>query len=152
MQGLSDKEFINRLDLESTDPVVRRLLAILGDNSIRLELEEVGMDHEDCTFSHDWQNLSPGEYIEQLRKDIDYCNQDLEALEQEKLDLEREVNRLSTISLVKFIGDVSDKLDVANSEMHRHRRIAEQEKKLREEAEQKFEFWEKLNYGGKGRA
>ena len=55
MLGLSNKEFINRLDLESTDPVIRRLLAIINDDTIRVELEEAGMDPVDCLSYRDWE-------------------------------------------------------------------------------------------------
>jgi hypothetical protein len=146
---LSARELIHYLDLYSEDPVVIRLVSLLKEESLVGELVEAGMDEDSMTFKADWQNMSPGEYIKHLENDVDYYVRERDELEQEKEHLEQEVNRLSTISLVKFIGDVSDKLDVAKSEMHRAQRIAENEKKLRQEAEQKFEFWEKLNHGVK---
>jgi hypothetical protein len=145
--SLSDKELLNYLDLYNDDPLVRRLLKILEEGSIVQELVDAGMDPTDRTFEHDWQHLSPGDYIEQLRRDMEYHIDERDEIELEKEHLEREVTRLSTMSLVKFIADVSEKLDVATSEMHRAQRIAENEKKLRQESEQKFEFWEKLNHG-----
>jgi len=152
MLGLSNKEFINRLDLESTDPVIRRLLAIINDDTIRVELEEAGMDPVDCTFEHDWEHLYPADYIRKLRDDIDYYKRDIDDKDTEIYNLNKEINRLSTTSLVSFIADVQHTLETAKMEEGRARRIAENEKKLREEAEHKFEFWEKLNYGGKGKA
>ena len=152
MLGLSNKEFINQLDLESTDPVVRRLLAIINDDSIRVELEEAGMDPVYCTFEYEWEHLHPADYIRKLKDDIEYYKRDIDDKDTEIYNLNKEINRLSTTSLVSFIADVQQTLETAKMEEGRARRIAEHEKKLREEAEHKFEFWEKLNYGGKGKA
>ncbi len=146
-QSMSTKELVHYLDLYSEDPVVRRLVHLMQEESLVQELVDAGMDPVTRTFEHEWQSMSPGDYIEHIRRDMEYYIDERDEFEREVEDLKREVNRLSTISLVKFIGDVSDKLNVANSEMNRQRRIAENERKLREEAEQKFEFWEKLNHG-----
>jgi uncharacterized protein YlxW (UPF0749 family) len=56
---------------------------------------------------------------------------------------------LSTTSLVKFIADVHQTLEMNKSERDRALRQSEQERERRKEAEQKFEFWEKLNHGVK---
>ena len=144
---MSTKELIHYLDLYSEDPVVRRLVQLVQEESIVQELVDVGMDPKDRTFEHDWQSLSPGEYISQLRRDMEYHIEERDELEQEKEHLEREVNRLSTTSLVKFIADVHQTLEMNKMDMNRYKRDAEHEKKLREEAEQKFEFWDKMNHG-----
>jgi hypothetical protein len=145
--SLSDKELLNYLDLYNDDPLVRRLLKILEEGSIVQELVDAGMDPTNRTFEHDWQHLSPGDYIEQLRRDMEYHIEERDEIEQEKEHLEREVTRLSTMSLVKFIADVHQTLEMNKSERDRAVRQSEHERKLRNEAEQKFEFWEKLNHG-----
>ncbi len=147
--SLSDKELLNYLDLYSDDPVVRRLLKILEEGSIMQELVDAGMNPNDKTFEHEWQHLSPGDYIVQLRRDMEYYIDERDELEQEKEQLEREVNRLSITSLVKFIADVHQTLEMNKSERDRALRQSEQERERRKEAEQKFEFWEKLNHGVK---
>ncbi len=144
---LSDKELIHYLDIYSDDLVVRRLVKLLQEDSVVKELIDVGMDPTNMTFEHDWQHLSPGDYIEQLRRDIEYYIDERDEMEQEKDRLEREVNRLSTISLVNFIADVHHKLEVSQMERDRANRQAEQERVLRKEAEKKFEFWDKINHG-----
>jgi hypothetical protein len=144
---LSDKELLNYLDLYSDDPVVRRLLKILEEDSLVQELTEVGMDPLARTFEHDWQHLSPSNYIVELRRDAEYYMDERDAMEQEKEQLEREVTRLSTMSLVNFVADVQHKMEMNTMELARANKRAEQERELRKEAEQKFEFWDKINHG-----
>jgi predicted Holliday junction resolvase-like endonuclease len=70
-------------------------------------------------------------------------------MEHEKDELEREVTRLSTMSLVNFVADVQHKMEMNTMERDRAVKRAEQERELRKEAEQKFEFWDKMNHGVK---
>lgn len=144
---MSSKELIHYLDFNSQDPIVRRLVKLLQEESLVEDLVAAGMDPETREFKHDWSYYSPSEFIEKLQNDVEYMDQDLIEKEREIADLEREVTRLSTKSLVQFIADVHEKLESAKMEEGRARRIAEHEKKLREEAEHKFEFWDKMNNG-----
>lgn len=148
-EHLTTKELINYLDFTSTDPMVRRLIQLLQEEGLVHELVEVGMDPVGRTFEHDWQYLSPGNYIVQLRNDAEYYMDERNQMELEKDELEREVARLSTLSLVSFIADVQHKLEMTNMECARANKRAEQERELRKEAEQKFEFWDKMNHGVK---
>lgn len=147
--NLSPKELVNYLDLHSEDPVVRRLIELLQEGSIVGELVEAGMDPNFNTFKDDWQDYSPGAYIEHLRSDLDYYVRESDELQSQVYDLEKEITRLSTTSLVKFIADVHGQLESAKMSEQRAVNKAETERKLRKEAEQKFEFWEKLNHGVK---
>ena len=147
-EHLSVKELIHYLDLYHKDPLVRRLVKLLREESLIEDLEQVGMDPVSKVFKDDgWEYRTPGEYIEHLRNDIDYHVRECDNLQSQVHDLEKEVKRLSTISLVSFIADVHQTLETAKMEEGRARRIAEHEKKLREEAEHKFEFWDKMNHG-----
>ena len=148
-ETLSAKELIHYLDLYSNDPVVRRLVKLLQEESLVEELVEAGMDPVSREFEHDWEHLSPAEYIYKLKSDIDYYKQEVDDKDTEIFNLNKEVNRLSTKSLVSFIADVQQTLEFAKMEEGRAKRIAEHEKQLRQEAEKKFEFWEKLNHGVK---
>jgi hypothetical protein len=107
------------------------------------------MDPVARTFEHDWQHLSPSNYIVELRKDAEYYMDERDQMEHEKDELEREVTRLSTMSLVNFVADVQHKMEMNNMEKDRAVKRAEQERELRKEAEQKFEFWDKMNHGVK---
>jgi DNA-binding helix-hairpin-helix protein with protein kinase domain len=148
-EHLTTKELINYLDFTSTDPLVRRLIQLLQEDSLAQSLTEVGMDPVGRTFEHDWQHLSPSNYIVQLRNDAEYYMDERDQMEQEKDELEREVTRLSTLSLVNFIADVHHKMEMNTMERDRAVKRAEQERELRKEAEQKFEFWDKMNHGVK---
>lgn len=145
--NLSAKELIHYLDIYNDDPMVRRLVKLLQEDSVVKELIDVGMDPTSNTFEHDWQHLSPGDYIEQLRRDMDYYIEERDEAEHKADELEREVIRLSTMSLVNFIADVHHKLEMNTMEKDRAVKRAEQEQELRKEAEKKFEFWDKMNHG-----
>jgi predicted RNase H-like nuclease (RuvC/YqgF family) len=146
--NMTPKELVHYLDLYSEDPVVRRLVEFLRQDTLVEDLVEVGMDPDNNTFRYDgYQDLPPSDYIRQLRNDADFYEREADDKSYEIENLNKEINRLSTKSLVSFIADVQQTLETAKMEEGRHRRIAEHEKKLREEAEQKFEFWEKMNHG-----
>jgi predicted RNase H-like nuclease (RuvC/YqgF family) len=146
--NLSVKELIHYLDLYNDDPLVRRLVVLLREESLVEELEEVGMDPNTKTFRDEgWDYRGPGEYIEHLRNDVDYYVREADELRTEVHNLEKEVARLSARGVASLLAEVHDTLESAKMEEGRYRRMAEHEKKLREEAEQKFEFWDKLHYG-----
>jgi hypothetical protein len=147
-EHLTAKELINYLDLYHEDPLVRRLVTLLREESLIEELEEAGMDPVTKEFRDDgWNYLGPGEYIEHLRNDVDYYVREAEELQGQVHELEKEVKRFSTVNLVSFIADVHHKLEMAKMEQGRAERIAEQERVLSKTAEQKFEFWDKMNHG-----
>lgn len=147
-ENLSVKELIHYLDLYHEDPLVRRLAVALREESLIEELEAVGMDPDTKAFRDDgWDYRSPGEYIQHLRNEIDYYVRERNEAEDRVLELESEIKRLSTMSIVNFIADVKHKLDMNNLETARANNRAEAEREARKESEQKFEFWEKLNHG-----
>lgn len=147
--AMTTKELIHYLDLYSDDPVVRRLVRLLQEESLVEELAALGMDPVTREFKHDWEYYGPAEYIEKLRGDIDYYVEECNDLENQVRELEGEVTRMSTVSLVNFIADVKHKLDMNNLETARANNRAEAERAARKEAEQKFEFWDKMNHGVK---
>ena len=147
-EHLSVKELIHYLDLYHEDPLVRRLVKLLREESLIEDLEQVGMDPVDKVFKDDgWEYRTPSEYIQHLRNDIDYHVRECDDLQSQVYDLEKEVNRLSTIGIMNFVADVKHKLDMTIMEKDRAIARAEEEKVLRKSAEQKFEFWDKMNHG-----
>lgn len=145
---LTAKELIHYLDLNSTDPLVLRLVKLLQEESLVEELEEAGMDPVTKEFRDDgWNYRGPAEYIQHLRNDLDYYVRECDDLQNQVYDLEKEIKNLSTISLVNFIADVKHKLDMTIMEKDRANAKAEEERVKRKEAEQKFEFWDKMNHG-----
>jgi hypothetical protein len=148
-QHLTVKELIRYLDLTSTDPLVRKLIQLLQDESLVEELAEAGMDPVTQEFKHDWEYFGPASYIEKLRNDVDYYVEECNNLENKVRELEGEVTRMSTVSLVNFIADVQHKLEMNKLETARANNRAEAERAARKEAEQKFEFWDKMNHGVK---
>lgn len=145
---LTAKELIRYLGLTSTDPLVCRLVTLLQEESLIEELEEAGMDPVTKEFKDDgWNHRGPAEYIQHLRNDVDYYVREAEDLQEQVYSLEKEVAKLGARGVASLLADIHHTLEAAKMEEGRQRRIAENERKLREEAEQKFEFWEKLNHG-----
>lgn len=146
-EHLTIKELINYLDFTSTDPMVLRLVHSLKNESLSVELEEAGMDPTIRKFKDDWEYFSPAEYINHLQRERDYYLEESDDQRHQIEQLEAEIKRMSTTTLMNFIADVQHKMEMTTMEKDRAVRAAAADRKLREEAEQKFEFWDKMNHG-----
>ena len=145
--NLTKSELIRYLDLSSTDPLVRKLVTLLQEEGLVRELTEVGMDPVTHKFEYDYDFYGPAEYINHLCNEVDFYQREREEAEYQIHQLEKEIKGLSTMTLMNFIADVNHKMEMNNLELARANNRAEAERAQRKEAEQKFEFWEKLNHG-----
>jgi predicted RNase H-like nuclease (RuvC/YqgF family) len=101
------------------------------------DLEDAGMCPDTCTFENTY---SPGQYIRHLENEIDY-------LANERNQLQDELHELKATTLIDFIANVKQELHTAKWSIEESRRVAQREKELRIEAEQKWEMWDKLHHG-----
>jgi hypothetical protein len=111
LEHLSDEELIHHLDIHSTDPVVRRLVKIFNDNNdmIYKQLLQVGMSR-DGLFESSYEYMSVGEYIEHLRSEVAYYQNEAEELEY-KLDDEKEKSkRLSARGIAEVIEELHQEI------------------------------------------
>jgi predicted RNase H-like nuclease (RuvC/YqgF family) len=101
------------------------------------DLEDAGMCPDTCTFEG---NRSPGQYIRYLEEEIDY-------LANERNQLQDELHELKATTLIDFIAQVKQELHTAKWGLNEARKVADRERELRKEAENKWDMWDKLHHG-----
>lgn len=107
-ESMSDKELIHYLDLYATDPLIRRLANMLHNTrgGLIADLEAAGMDPDTWRFETEWQSMYPGDYIQQLRRDIEELESDLEHTKYNLDEMTTERDELKTRSIMDFIQEV----------------------------------------------
>ena len=104
--AMTCREMIHYLDLNSTDPVVRKLVQYFAGAGLITELEEAGMDPATQTFTEDNDIMDPGEYIESLRRRLRYAEDDLSELQYKYEQVVEERDELKTRSIMDFVQEV----------------------------------------------
>ena len=135
--SLSDKELLDYLDMFSQDPVVLRLLTMIHEGPPELVkgLIDAGMDRFDYTFD-DYQ--SPGEYIRNLRFQID-------DLENEVSKLDEQVQELKTKTVVNLISEMKEQISDLNYSIKALKIDRDSAVRERDVAKDKLSMWAKLN-------
>lgn len=145
--SMSDTEFMHYLDIYCDDPVVRRLIGVLERTRGALvdDLVDAGMDAQDWTFGTGWSRQSPGQYIHDLRHELDQAESDLRLAQSELADLEDERDRLKSRSIMQFVEEVQQEKRAATHKVlaaqEETKRVARENAKLREQ----IDMWGKLN-------
>lgn len=105
---MTDRELLHYLDLYSEDPLLRRLASMLTNTHGGLisDLEAAGMDPHTWQFETEWQHMYPGDYIQQLRRDIDELESDLEHTKYQLEEVTTERDELNTRSIMDFVQEV----------------------------------------------
>lgn len=109
--NLNINELIHHLDITTTDPIVRRLIDLLLTREATLadELIDAGMDPTSYTFYYDGSSeYSPGEFITELRKNVDYLEQDLQCAQEDLACATAERDRLSTRSVASLLASMEE--------------------------------------------
>lgn len=143
MTNLTLNELVHYLDLTTNDPLVRRLVDMLlaGESVVVQELISAGMDPVEHTFKHDYDTVSPGEYIELLRSDIAYYKEEANDWETQHHKMKQERDRLSARTVVELLNDMQFKLNQAESDRNQATRVVENLKKKNAELEEKINVW-----------
>lgn len=145
--AMTDRELLHYLDLYSEDPVVRRLMHLLGNtrNSLIAELEEAGMDPQTWTFQDDYDAMFPGEYIEHLRSQLQHAQDEADSL-QWKLDgVIEERDQLKTRSVADLIEEVWEEKrknsDMVREAMSTVKAYKDENTRLKEQ----IDMWARMN-------
>ncbi len=144
---MTDLELLHYLDLYSNDPIVRRLVDLLGNTrgGIISDLEAAGMDPRTWTFGSDWESMYPGEYIESLRTDVRNAEEELSGLRYKYNDLEEECERLQTRTVMDFIKEVkqeqADNADLVREAMKTVKAFKDENERLKEQ----IDMWGRMN-------
>ena len=145
--AMSDHELMHYLDLYSTDPVVRRLIGVLAQTRGALidDLEAAGMDSQSWTFGEGWNKFSPGQYIEELRHDVERAEDELRLAQDELSGMQDECERLKTRTIMQFIEEVQSekRISKANADeaYKEAARVRQENAKLREQ----IDMWGAMN-------
>lgn len=146
--AMSDAEFMHYLDIYSDDPIVRRLIGVLERTRGALvdDLVDAGMDAQTWTIGDGWSKQSPGQYIHELRHQLDQAESDLRLAQRELADLEDERDRLKARSIMQFVEEVQQEKRAATHKVlaaqEETKRIAQENAKLKE----KIDMWGRLNH------
>ena len=145
--AMTDRELLHYLDLYSEDPVVRRLMHLLGNTRGNLiaELEEAGMDPQTWTFQDDYDAMFPGEYIEHLRSQLQHAQDEADSL-QWKLDgVIEERDQLKTRSIAELIEEVWEEKrknsDMVREAMSTVKAYKDENTRLKEQ----IDMWARMN-------
>lgn len=144
---MTDLELLHYLDIYSDDPLIRRLVDVLTRTrgAIISDLENAGMDPQSWTFETEWQRMYPGDYIQQLRRDIEYAESELEDIRFKYEQAVEERNELKTRTIMEFIEEVRQEKRTADYTVAEARketkRVAEENAKLKEQ----IDMWGRLN-------
>ena len=145
--AMSDTEFMHYLDIYNDDPVVRRLINVLARTRGALidDLEAAGMDSQSWTFGEGWNKFSPGQYIEELRNDVERAEDELRLAQDELSGMQDECERLKTRTIMQFIEEVQQEKRANNSRADEAwkeaNRVREENTKLREQ----IDMWGAMN-------
>lgn len=143
--SMTSKELINYLDLHNTDPLVRRLITLLRDESLMEELEDAGMDPVTKTFEDGWETYTPSEYIYHLRSDVDYYKQDAETWEAQHEQAKQECEKLKARSVAELLHEMEREVRNHYATVQQNYRDINQLIKEKEELTHKLDMWAILN-------
>jgi hypothetical protein len=138
---LSPQELIHYLDLYSTDPVVRKLVKMLEADNIIADLVDIGMDPLTQTFDSDWDRDSPAEYIERLRSELEYAQEEQRIAEEDREYAQSETERYKNRSVAELLSDALREIDAAKSQASMAQREAEKLRNHNEDLTAKLNTW-----------
>lgn len=145
--SLTDLELLHYLDLYSNDPLIRRLVDLLSNTrgAIISDLEAAGMDPQTWTFETSWQKVYPGEYIMQLRNDLNEAESDLEHTKYKLEEAETELGEMKTRSIMDFVQEVWQEKKTASFKVSEALKEAEHQKKENDRLKEQIDMWAKMN-------
>lgn len=145
--AMSDHELIHYLDLYSEDPMVHRLIGVLARTrgSLIDDLVDAGMDAQDWTFGDGWSRESPGQYIQELQRQIRSLEDDNDDLRKHKEELEDECDRLKSRSVLEFLQEVEREKIENQSLVREAMKTIKLYKDENEDLKEKIDMWGAMN-------
>lgn len=133
---LNDLELIRYLDIYSDDPLIRRLVKISQHGGIIDDLVQAGMDINTKEFEGDHGYYSVGDYIQHLRDDVTYHENEASDWQSKYEDMRDERDALKARSVADLLREMEDQVRVARelkymAEQERAR-VVQQNKDLQE--------------------
>ena len=140
--NLTYNELIDYLDRYNTDPMVRRLLEYIADKeeTIIEGLVDVGMG-EDGRIEGDDGWYLPGPYIQKLRQDASYFEDEARSWGEKYEDMKDERNRLKARSVAELMTEMEERIRRAEVTAREADRVATQLQKKNADLEEKINVW-----------
>jgi hypothetical protein len=128
LNHLSDNELLNYLSLHSNDPLILRLVDMLSTTrgGIISDLVDAGMDPNTWTFTEDYQEYYPGDYVTHLQKSVAYAVDDLAVAEMDLADAREKLDKLSRRTVTELLVNAEEAISTA--ETNRRYAVREAEK------------------------
>lgn len=152
--SMTDLELLHYLDIYSDDPLIRRLVDVLGRTRGALldDLENAGMDPDTWMFKTEWQSMYPGDYIIHLESQLRHTEDELSALQYKYDDLKEDRDRLKTRSIMDFVEEVKQE-QRANQELVKEAMgTVHAFKKENERLKEQIDMWGRMNQREKERS
>jgi hypothetical protein len=145
--SMSDVELLHYMDLHSEDPVIRRLVNFLSNTrgGLIADLEAAGMDPHTWQFETEWQHMYPGDYIQQLRRDRDELESDLDHTKYKLEEAETELNELKTRTIMDFVNEVWQEKKTATFKVTEAMKEVEQVKEQNAKLKEQIDMWGRMN-------
>lgn len=145
--AMSDHELMHYLDLYSEDSLVRRLIGVLARTRGALidDLVDAGMDAQAWTFGDGWNRQGPGEYIQDLQRQIQGLEDDNDDLRKHKEELEDECARLKSRSILEFLQEVERERKNNQDLVREAMQTVHAYKKENDSLREKIDMWGTLN-------
>ena len=138
----SYEELLHHLDITTTDPAVRRLVDMLyGDESLISGLIEAGMNTTTFTFEEDYQDYTPGEYIDYLRKEVQSYSDSASDWEWKHDQLAEECQRLKVRSIAQVLHEMEKEVLIAKELKSQAERSSAQLRQENAELKEKINVW-----------
>lgn len=144
---MTDMELIHYLDLYAEDPLLRRLAAMLGNTRGGLisDLEAAGMDPHTWQFKTEWQSMYPGDYIQQLRRDLEEAESDLNYTKNQLEEVTEERDELQTRTIMDFVREVHEEKLKASLKVSQSMKEIDQVKEQNAKLKEQIDMWGKMN-------
>lgn len=145
--SMSDFELLHYLDLHSEDPVIRRLVNFLSNTrgGLITDLEAAGMDPHTWQFETDWQHMYPGDYIQQLRRDLEEVEANHRWLQDDHHELEDKYNELKTRTIMDFVQEVWQEKKAATQKVQEAQKEINQVREQNDKLKEQIDMWGKMN-------
>jgi hypothetical protein len=145
--SMTDLELLHYLDLYSDDALIRRLIDVLTRTrgEIISDLEEAGMDPQTWTFGDGWTKMFPGQYITDLKKQLQYAENDLETANYKLEEMTTERDELKTRSIMDFVQEVWQEKKTASFKVSEAMKETAQVKEQNAKLKEQLDMWARMN-------
>lgn len=145
--SMSDFELLHYLDLHTDDPVIRRLVNFLSNTrgGLITDLEAAGMDPHTWQFETEWQHMYPGDYIQQLRRDLEEVETNLRWLQDDHHELEDKYNELKTRTIMDFVQEVWQEKKAATQKVQEAQKEINQVREQNDKLKEQIDMWAAMN-------